>query len=229
METQTRYDLNAAIENWRVELAAQTGLTVDDRRELETHLRDAIVGFQQRGLNDEESFLLARHRVGPPRQLDEEFVKDNPAAVWRERVFWMVSAILFTAISNCLFFIPVQLFHSSVDATWFNLGQVLYLGIILGILWLLVSGRLEKLTSFITVFSKTQLRLATTLISVVVVSRLISASTLFWSINNSGGTVVGGSPYFWSVQLYGVIYNLLLVALLIWLLPPQNQKAPKRT
>ena len=55
METQTRYDLNAAIENWRAELAAQANLTAEIRRELETHLRDAITGFQQRGLNDEES------------------------------------------------------------------------------------------------------------------------------------------------------------------------------
>jgi hypothetical protein len=64
MENQTRFDLNAAIENWRQELAAQSGLTPDDRRELETHLRDAIAGFQQRGLNDEESFWLACAR-GP--------------------------------------------------------------------------------------------------------------------------------------------------------------------
>jgi len=56
MENQTRFDLNAAVENWRNELAAQPNLAPDDRRELETHLRDAIAGFQQRGLNDEESF-----------------------------------------------------------------------------------------------------------------------------------------------------------------------------
>ena len=89
MENQTRFDLNAAVENWRNELAAQANLTSDDRRELETHLRDAIAGFQQRGLNDEESFWLACRRVGQPQQLVEEFVKTNPAKVWRERVFWM--------------------------------------------------------------------------------------------------------------------------------------------
>ena len=94
METQTRYDLNAAIENWRVELAAQPNLTVKVRRELETHLRDAIAGFQQRGLNDEESFWLACKRVGQPPQIGEEFAKADPTAVWRERVFWMTLALL---------------------------------------------------------------------------------------------------------------------------------------
>ena len=94
METQTRYDLNAAIESWRLELAAQPNLTAEVRRELETHLRDAIAGFQQRGLNDEESFWLARRRVGQPQQLGEEFVKADPAAVWRERIFWMALGII---------------------------------------------------------------------------------------------------------------------------------------
>ena len=94
MENQTRFDLNAAIESWRQELAAQPSLASDDRRELETHLRDAIAGFQQRGLNGEESFWLARRRVGQPKQLGEEFVKANPASVWRERVFWMTVSLV---------------------------------------------------------------------------------------------------------------------------------------
>jgi hypothetical protein len=75
MENQTRFDLNAAIENWRNELAAQPNLAPDDRRELETHLRDSIAGFQQRGLNDEESFKSARGRVGQLPLVGKEFGK----------------------------------------------------------------------------------------------------------------------------------------------------------
>jgi hypothetical protein len=75
MENQTRFDLNAAVENWRNELAAQPHLAPDDRRELETHLRDAIAGFQQRGLNDEESFWHARERTGQLRLIEKEFKK----------------------------------------------------------------------------------------------------------------------------------------------------------
>ena len=94
MENQTRFDLNAAVENWRNELAAQPNLASEDRRELETHLRDAIAGFQQRGLNDEESFWLARKRVGQPQKLGEEFVKADSNSIWRERVFWMTAGVL---------------------------------------------------------------------------------------------------------------------------------------
>jgi hypothetical protein len=77
MENQTRFDLNAAIENWRNELAAQPHLASDDRRELETHLRDAIAGFQQLGLNDEESFWLACKKIGQLRQIGKEFKKNK--------------------------------------------------------------------------------------------------------------------------------------------------------
>src|SRR5208282_4702969 len=94
MENQTRFDLNAAVENWRQELAAQPNLTSDDRRELETHLRDAIAGFQQRGLNDEESFWLACKRVGQPPQLGEEFRKASLTITRWESLFWLAFVVL---------------------------------------------------------------------------------------------------------------------------------------
>jgi hypothetical protein len=94
MENQTRFDLNAAIENWKSELSTQPNFSADDRRELETHLRDTIAGLRQRGLNDEETFWLARRRIGQPQQLGEEFVKADPAKIWRERVFWMAVALV---------------------------------------------------------------------------------------------------------------------------------------
>lgn len=90
MENQTRFNLNTALENWRTELAAQPSLSPDDRRELETHLRDTFAEVKARGLSEEESFWLARRRVGQPQKLAEEFVKTDPTRIWRERVFWMM-------------------------------------------------------------------------------------------------------------------------------------------
>lgn len=46
------------------------------------------------GLDDEESFLIARRRVGPPQQIADEFFKADPARVWRERIFWMAVVLL---------------------------------------------------------------------------------------------------------------------------------------
>jgi len=94
METETRFDLNGAIANWQQELAAQPDLTVVVRKELEMHLRDTIAELQNRGLNNEESFWLARRRTGRPQQLGEEFAKTDPASVGRDRVFWVVVGLL---------------------------------------------------------------------------------------------------------------------------------------
>jgi hypothetical protein len=114
METQTRFDLNAAIESWRQELAAQANLTAEVRRELETHLLDAIADFQQRGLSDEESFWLACKRIGQPPQLGQEFEKADPAAVWRERASWMAISL----VGNYVFMTWKDLL-----ATWLNPNQ----------------------------------------------------------------------------------------------------------
>jgi hypothetical protein len=94
METQTRFDLDAAIAKWQQELAAQADLTPIVRRELETHLRDTVRELQGRGLNNEESFWLARRRVGRPQQLNEEFAKADPNNLWRDRAFWMAVVLL---------------------------------------------------------------------------------------------------------------------------------------
>jgi hypothetical protein len=94
METQTRFDLNAAIADWQQEMVAQPDLTPIVRRELETHLRDTIAELQARGLNNEEAFWLARRRTGMPQQIGEEFAKADPVRVWRDRAFWMAAVLL---------------------------------------------------------------------------------------------------------------------------------------
>src|SRR5580692_2085773 len=94
MATQTCFDLNAALENWRNELNEQPQLTPDNRRELEKHLADSMAELRQRGLNEEESFWLARRRIGQPQQVAEEFEKVEPGKIWRERVLWMAVALV---------------------------------------------------------------------------------------------------------------------------------------
>jgi hypothetical protein len=94
METQTRFNLAAAVENWRRELAAQPGIMPDDCRELEVHLLDSIAQLRKVGLGEEEAFWLARRRIGLPKEICEEFGKENPAKVWRDRLLWIAVALL---------------------------------------------------------------------------------------------------------------------------------------
>jgi hypothetical protein len=119
MENQTRFDLNAAVENWRQELATQANLTSEVRRELETHLRDAIAGFQQRGLTDEESFRLARERVGQMEQLGKEFKKAS-ANHWNRSLAMTVCLFAFV---TCIWAWSYHARHS-LQYGWAN-GYVL--------------------------------------------------------------------------------------------------------
>jgi len=97
MESQTRFDLNAAVQKWLQELAAQPNLTLEARRELEAHVRDTVTELQGRGLNDEESFWLARRRAGQPSELNQEFGKADPAKACREGVLW-IAVVFFCSV-----------------------------------------------------------------------------------------------------------------------------------
>jgi hypothetical protein len=232
MENQTRFDLNAAIESWRQELAAQPNLASDDRRELETHLRDAIAGFQQRGLNDEESFWLARRRVGQPQQLGEEFVKADPIAIWRERVFWMWLALFLSStlgsIGGSLAF---ALMPTRTADSFFMVRQIAQITlIIISILIplvaviLLAKGKLIPQFSRLMLLIENRRRLAIAVSVCVVLSstiRLVANSIFFSRMNThfSASVWQSVSPFF---------YTLVTGVILVWLLPAQNRKTPKR-
>jgi hypothetical protein len=236
MENQTRHDLNAAIENWRRELAAQASLTPDVRRELETHLRDAIAGFRQRGLNDEESFWLACRRVGQPQQLGEEFVKADPARIWRERMFWMCLAVFLIGVFGriregvVLALLPVHPAGKIVGAA----ALMLFSSPILTPLAVVIIALLMRSEKRIRQFSKlrplleNRLRLAVTAFLCIAISSTLGAvsQTIYAaSINH-----LPGDDYrfiIWRAVFSNCLYPLGFALLVIWLLPGQNRKTPK--
>jgi hypothetical protein len=234
MENQTRYDLNAAIENWRNELAAQPNLASDDRRELETHLRDAIAGFQQRGLNDEESFWLARKRVGQPQQLEEEFVKADPAKVWRERAFWMVAAIIaiqiWGSVVNFLFTILTtssgRYYH--FQSISLLLRMLLYVLPVVWIMALIANGRITTRLAKFSLFFRSQLRLASVAALLVITSHFLQGFASWWQLRATGLIVKSGIIQIWQLAVSTMIVHLILVGLLVWLMPTKNRKTPKR-
>ena len=113
MENQTRFDLNAAIENWRNELAAQPDFSPEHRRELESHLRDAFAAMKKLGLNDDEAFLVADRRTGRLEQLNKEFVKNErvrPAFIKRMLLITSLSALLAMLLQTT--FLPAYWNHA---------------------------------------------------------------------------------------------------------------------
>lgn len=136
MADQAHFDLKDSIEKWRRRISAQPNLSSDVRRELDAHLLDAIAGFQQRGLNDEESFVLACHRVGQLQQLGDEFVKVghdiNSKIIWNLpgilSFLWMIGGFIFirhALLTNSLQFSPLWLYLLAVFYGWLGVGLLL--------------------------------------------------------------------------------------------------------
>jgi hypothetical protein len=113
MRDENLFDLDCAIRQWREKLAQAPAMRRENLEELESHLRDSVASLQAHGLNAEEAFLIAGWRIGTVNRLEPEFCKVNGAAVWTDRVFWMligyqawslVFGIVGFAIRNTLFF-----------------------------------------------------------------------------------------------------------------------------
>lgn len=239
MENQTRFDLNAAIANWQQELAAQPNLASDDRRELETHLRDSIAGFQQRGLNGEESFWLARRRVGQPQQLGEEFIKADPAKVWRERVFWMWLAVFLSSTlgkmigSMALALMPFRSgsFLNQIMAPQMVPHIVFLLSILIPLIIavLLGSGKMIRQFSKLTLLIEDRLRLAITAFALVALSATFQVVAA--AMYNGRLNYLAARNYLLPIRQVlepACFYPLIIALILVWLVPPKNRKTPKR-
>ena len=248
MENQTRFDLNAAVENWRNELAAQPNLASDDRRELETHLRDAIAGFQQRGLNDEESFWLARKRVGQPQKLADEFVKENPAKIWRERIFWMAILILaiqlWTQTASFFWFlfrnrffdslsdllsppVVVDLFPLLSSESVLTLLPLFSFALTVGFFAFLLRKRLNQFFGKIQFIFKSRLRFLFAFFTIFSGYFLLLVN---FALESRLSELLYATPteILYSLAFEYALFPTMLAGLIIWLMPTQNRKTPKR-
>ena len=236
MENQTRFDLNAAVESWRNELAAQSNLAPDDRRELETHLRDAVAGFQQRGLNDEESFWLARRRVGQPQQLGEEYEKADPVKILRGRIFWMAAG----ALVALFLFIDTTPLTATIGYCFPSIGNiveettlslVLWVLQIFGVTLLIVRGNINLRPSLLASFTKDRFRFAIMIISILLTAEIFYAAIMLWAYvasRNVHGFDGGPFAFVGNYVFVSLMLELVPVAILIWLLPTHNRKTQIR-
>src|SRR6185503_7643293 len=139
MENNSSFDLNAAIQRWRGELAKSSSFRADDLDELESHLRDSQASLQAHGLTAEEAFLIAVRRTGSRDALSREFAVVNGwpassvASVWLDRLLWMTTGWL--TISALMSLMTTLLFRTL-------LGLLLPVALGLTLFFVLRSNRL---------------------------------------------------------------------------------------
>ncbi|HTB62427.1 MAG TPA: hypothetical protein VK737_02465 [Opitutales bacterium] len=103
MPSPASFDLEKSITAWRKELARHAGPQATDLRELEAHLREGFAELRGSKVSDEEAFLIALHRVGPPPAVAAEFAKTTPPPMLRSRLFWLTFLGIFGAFAACAF------------------------------------------------------------------------------------------------------------------------------
>ncbi|MCK5146272.1 hypothetical protein KAR48_05920 [bacterium] len=88
------FNLEKKIEAWRVDYLACGSFTTTDIAELETHLLSTIEEYKDKGLSDEDSFILAYNRIGNKDNLAEAFMTTNYRKVWLNRLVWILGGYL---------------------------------------------------------------------------------------------------------------------------------------
>ena len=147
MENQNRFDLEQALRAWRDDCAGRSGISFDNARELESDLRERVAALLKQGLDERDAFSRAVRQVGSLGELAREFARENPLAVWRERLFWIVAAGFAVSVWSLLtggtLLWCVNTFGALLPFTgpaWFALGGNLPL---LALAVLLATGRLH--------------------------------------------------------------------------------------
>jgi hypothetical protein len=255
MENKTRFDLSIAIQNWSRELAAEPDLTPEVCRELETHLRDTVAELQRRGLNDQESFWLARKRIGQPKELREEFVKANPERVWRERMLWIfvgllamrfwlgipisfmdkINSMIKETLGNNFYLPDWVLFYVPIHLQWVNehflynpfFTMLLRFLPFVFLMVLLTRKRLERKASVLEFILHSRKRF----LSIAVATFGIYYTwTIFWFVQHASQAFPEfQTSYLIERGIAEAIISGIFIGLVAWLIPAKNRNPSKQT
>ncbi|KXO89784.1 hypothetical protein AXK56_06375 [Tsukamurella pulmonis] len=78
--------VDAQVRQWRGYLEGRRRLRIEEVDELESHLRDQISDLEARGLDGDESFLVAVKRMGAADAVAHEFAREHSDRLWKQLV-----------------------------------------------------------------------------------------------------------------------------------------------
>ncbi len=110
------FDLKEQIKKWRSLLEGDESYKNTDIEELESHVVEEIEQLKDNGLNEEEGFWVATHRIGKSEDLNLEFKKVNSIFIWKKRLLLFLGGFLFFTIMPQIFKIfTYRLFSINLD------------------------------------------------------------------------------------------------------------------
>jgi hypothetical protein len=220
MGTENSFDLNKASHQWREELA-QHGIAPAEAKELESHLLESMDDLRQRGLNDEEAFWVARHRLGTAPELADHFANADPGRVWKERIFWAAALMLAVSLWTHL-----QVFSTNWLADlmgqsallWSVLAsEVLTLLPVVVVAALLARGHLQDVCNNLSKTFRSRRQFAR-VTAIVVTGFLVYSAARLWSSSHqviTYATGVSSHINFWGTFLGNAIWPVTLVLIML--------------
>ena len=93
MEAPNQFQLELAIDGYLQQLQSGGNYSHDDIMELKNHLLENVVELKQKQLSAEESFMIAKKRLGKEDQLNEEYKKVSGNVFYNRDLFVMVLGV----------------------------------------------------------------------------------------------------------------------------------------
>ena len=233
METTTSFDLNKAIQRWRDNLAQSPAFRDENLCELESHLRDSIVNLQANKLSAEESFLIARKRIGNTNALEVEFGRLNRKQVWLNRVLWMLIGIqiwafvsgVSKAITQCAlpFGFQNQKLHQGFGANEVAMPVAIYAVVLLGgllasvalVRWI-INKRGPMLGNWLVVRMDRRFTLIAACLGVCLLCFAAYAGSILsyvWTSKHLSGSDLGANSLYFSYANYFILMPIQVMAM----------------
>jgi hypothetical protein len=86
LDNRDEVTLEAQVALWRSHLRGSRAIGTPDAEELEDHLREQIAALEDRGLSEDEAFLVAVKRIGAVDELTREFAREHSERLWKQLV-----------------------------------------------------------------------------------------------------------------------------------------------
>ena len=132
MENRTEFNSENNIQKWKAILTKKNNLTKSNIIELENHLLDLIEDLESKGLNKEESFLIAKKRIGKIDDICLEFDKiNNNFSFINKFIPYLKGALIYISfiILSKLFLVITLLLSQklNIDKSTFNIISIILL------------------------------------------------------------------------------------------------------
>ena len=221
MENRNEFNLENNIKQWKLNLTSKNNLTKANIIELENHLLESVNDLKSKGLNEEESFIIARKRIGKIDDICLEFDKVNiNFSIINKIVPYLKGALIYVAFTVLSKLFLITFLHIadrlSINSSTFNIISILLLVFVLALFFSFIYFNIKKRKSFLKKLNEINVLVLLIVLSQVIMFfiaqlplRGIDPSSSLSEIGNL--KIYGIMTY--NFALYKIVFGFLLLTI----------------